>query len=71
VTENFFKMTAKKRLMDLHPQDGEMRFDRINEFCEMAKSNPGTFLVVPAEVDQDLHAILSASLPVSNLRLVK
>jgi hypothetical protein len=55
-----FQLAAKERLVTLYPQDGEERYAKLEKFCSIAQKNPGTPLVVPAEIDGDLHEVLSA-----------
>ena len=52
-----FKSEARERLMTIHSSDGAERFDRVERFAEIAEK-AGTPLVVPPNLDQDLHEIL-------------
>ena len=58
-----FSEGAKERLLILRPEDGERRYQRVEQFVRIAATYPDVTLIVPPEIDSDLHEILSARDP--------
>ena len=56
---SFFNQQAKERLQILFPENGNAKFDKINQFLAIAFDNIGKPLVVPPEIDIELHEVLS------------
>lgn len=57
---SFFNEGACDRLSELFPNDGAERYQRLERFFSIVKQFPEEEFVVPAELDQDLHEVLSA-----------
>ena len=56
---SFFNQQAKERLQILFPENANAKFDKINQFLAIAFDNIGKPLVVPPEIDIELHEVLS------------
>lgn len=59
-TQSVFLPEAERRLEDINPGQGAARYARLEAFAQVAARRPGLRLLVPPEIDRDLHEVLSA-----------
>lgn len=64
-----FSPEAERRLEAINPGQGTARYARLEAFAQAAARRPGVRLLVPPDVDEDMHQVLSARIGGKGLEL--